>query len=279
MVALVGIALITIPAYLSGNAAQKLICTGGPEEPCQDTNISKPNIEEHENAAMWSFAFMELVGAFAWLGLWRHRRSTRFPRWSTAAVLIFSVATLAAVTRTANIGGEIRHSEIRGEQLSAPPTEKPLVREIGSYLAGGVRWGWAACETIHFIGLSVLFGVVLLIDLRMLGLMKSLSFQALHRLLPWAMLGFAANTLTGMLFYAAGFNQMYTNSAPFFWKIVLILGAGANAVYFTVFEDAWRVKAGMDASPFAKTMGAAGIALWVGVIYCGHMLPFIGDAF
>jgi hypothetical protein len=93
------------------------------------------------------------------------------------------------------------------------------------------------------------------------------------------MLGFAANTLTGMLFYAAGFNQMYTNSPVFFWKIALILAAGANAVYFTIFEDAWRVKAGGDASPFAKTMAGANLALWVGVIYCGHMLPFIGDAF
>ena len=50
-------------------------------------------------------------------------------------------------------------------------------------------YGWPALETLHFIGLTLLIGVVLLIDLRMLGVMKNVCFPSLHRLLPWALLG------------------------------------------------------------------------------------------
>jgi hypothetical protein len=41
------------------------------------------------------------------------------------------------------------------------------------------------------------------VNLRLLGVMKQVSFQALHRLLPWAMLGLTINVVTGMVFVIA----------------------------------------------------------------------------
>ena len=61
-------------------------------------------------------------------------------------------------------------------------------------------WVWSASETLHFIGLCLLFGVILIIDLRMLGMMKNVRFAALHRFLPWAISGFAINVVTGSIF-------------------------------------------------------------------------------
>ena len=63
----------------------------------------------------------------------------------------------------------------------------------------GTKWMWPICETLHFVGLSLLMGVVLLVDLRMLGFMKSVSFPVLHRLLPWGILGFGMNVMTGLV--------------------------------------------------------------------------------
>jgi len=59
--------------------------------------------------------------------------------------------------------------------------------------------------------------VVLAVDLRMLGFMKSVSFATLHRLLPWGILGFGINVLTGMLFFV-GAPEQYTTNTSFQWR-------------------------------------------------------------
>ncbi len=62
-------------------------------------------------------------------------------------------------------------------------------------------WAWPAAETVHFLGLSLSFGVLLAVNLRILGVMRQVAFADVHRLLPWGMLGFGANLITGMLFF------------------------------------------------------------------------------
>jgi uncharacterized membrane protein len=120
---------------------------------------------------------------------------------------------------------------------------------------------------------------VLLVDLRMLGFLKGIPYSALHRLLPWGMIGFGVNVVTGILFFIGAPSDFYVNNPVFIWKLLLILVAGANALYFTVFEQAWILRAG-DAPPIAARVAAAtGIFLWVGVIFCGQMLPFFGHSF
>ena len=63
------------------------------------------------------------------------------------------------------------------------------------------RWAWPAAETVHFLGLSLSLGVLLAVNLRILGLMRQVPFADVHRLLPWGMLGFGANLITGMFFF------------------------------------------------------------------------------
>jgi uncharacterized membrane protein len=142
-----------------------------------------------------------------------------------------------------------------------------------------LNWGWPACETIHFVGLCLLFGVVLLVDLRMLGLLKGIPYTTLHRLLPWGMLGFGLNVATGMLFFIGAPPTFYVTNGTFFWKLALILVAGANALYFTVLDQPWAIGAGDTPPLAAKVAAASGIVLWTGVIFCGQMLPFLGHSF
>ena len=54
---------------------------------------------------------------------------------------------------------------------------------------------------------------------------------------------------------------------------------GANALYFTLFDDVWLLKAGEDAPPVAKFAAGSAVVLWVAIMWCGNMLPFIGDSF
>ena len=108
--------------------------------------------------------------------------------------------------------------------------------------------------------------------------MKNVSFAAVHRLLPWGMLGFGLNLLTGMLYFIAAPEQ-YTKNVTFYWKISLVMIAGANAIYFTVFDEPWALRANDDAPLRVKMIAVSAVVLWVGVMFCGLMLPFIGNAF
>jgi hypothetical protein len=192
-----------------------------------------------------------------------------------AILLVLSLATMGLMAQAAAVGGLINHPEIRpAEEVTT--FAGPLARTVGDFVRD-TPWTWIAAETLHFIGLTLIVGVILVINLRMLGFMKQLSFAALDRMLPWAMLGFAINTFTGMLFYAAAFGQYAANPA-FYWKMVFVVLAGANTLYFT-FDRAWSIAPGNDAPALSKAAAVGAMVLWVGVMYWGSMLPFIGNAF
>jgi uncharacterized membrane protein len=266
------IALIALPTFVTGQSA-RLALEGKPD-------VSTARINAHETAAFEALWLMELTGALSWLGLWQYRRLSRVPQGTLAAVLLAGVMTFGMMTRAANLGGEIRHEEVRTglAPVETATADPPLARVIGAAMVN-YKWCWAASETVHFVGLSLLFGVLLLVDLRMLGFLKGLSFPTLHRLLPWGILGFGLNVVTGIFFFIGAPANFYVTNSLFFWKMGLILVGGANALYFTVFEQPWSLGAG-DAPPVtAKVAAASGIAVWVGVLFCGQMLPFIGHSF
>lgn len=264
----VAIAFLTIPAYVTGNAAQSAVENS--------VGVSKTLIETHEGAAFLALIFMELTGAVAWYGLWRYRRTHYLLPRNLTAVLVLSFMTLGLVARAANIGGEIRHPEIQAATETVT-IEGAIARTVSTYITER-PWVWPAAETLHFIGLTLLLGVVLLINLRMLGVMKQISVAALDRMVPWAVVGFGMNLITGMLFFIAAADQ-YTGNIAFLWKVILMMLAGANAVYFTIFDKSWRLEPGTDATAFSKMMAGSALVLWIGVMYYGSMLPFIGNAF
>jgi len=148
---------------------------------------------------------------------------------------------------------------------------------VGSFVVDKT-WVWATCETLHFIGLCLLFGIASFVDLRMLGVIKGVSFKALHRLIPWAVMGFGINLITGMFFFVAASDQ-YTTNTVYQWKLVLIMLAGLNVLYFTIFDEPWAVGADDNAPPMAKFVAASAFVLVIGVIFCGRMLPFLGKSF
>jgi len=272
---LLGVALVTIPTYVTGNGAEEKICKmTAPGSPCVDPTVVRQLIEAHEGAAFPAMLMMELVGAFSWLGLWQYRRARHVPGWNTAVILILSLVTFAAIAHAANLGGDIRHPEIHeANEVPGPP----LGREIGGFVVG-TKWVWPTCETLHFIGLSLFFGVAALVDLRLLGWIKSVPYHAVHRMLPWGILGYGLNVITGMFFFV-GAPQQYTQNAVFQWKMVLILVTSLNVIYFTIFDEPWSLGPDEEASPFAKFVAASALVLVVGVLFCGRMLPFLGNAF
>jgi uncharacterized membrane protein len=263
------IALASLPVYLTGLAAQAAI-TGG-------AGVSDAAIAAHHDRAMLAFTFVEITGFVAWLALWQFRRLARPAAWTTPAFLLLGIMTLALMADAASVGGEIRHPEIKVSETAVAASGWVTAASVESVVAN-VPWVWPAAETLHFIGLSLLFGVLLVVNLRLLGALRAASFASLHRLLPWAMLGLGINLMTGMLFCIAAPEQYVTNT-PFYWKIGFLMIAGVDLLYLTVFDKLWALEAGDDAAILDKAIAASAIVAWLGVIYGGRMLPFLGDAF
>jgi len=269
------IALLALPTYTSGNAAAAHL-TERPE-------ATQAIILAHQTAALRGSILLELTGLIAWLGLWQFRRRGHPAIWMMPTVLFLALVTFGLMAQTANIAGEISHPEIRAaeEGGAAAPTIAPGGLFDGKRIAKTVKdlnWIWAASETIHFFGLATICGVVLLINLRILGFMKSIPFSTLHALLPWGVLGFALNLFTGMTFFVAAADQ-YIKNPVFHWKVVFLMLVGANALYLTVFDETWELPAGANASVRDRAIAGAALAGWFAVIYCGDMLPFLGNAF
>jgi len=264
------IAVITMPAYMTGVAAY--------EQLRSQPDFGDIAARAHQDAALVAYSVTEFAGFIAWIALWQSRRRRRPAQSLVSATIVLSMVALLLMSRAATLGGEIHHPEIRSEIAGAAPPdpESFLATRISRYMVNS-PWAWPAAETVHFLGLSLSFGVLLAVNLRILGAMRQVRFGDVHRLLPWGMLGFGANFITGMLFFVGQPGQ-YVGSAPYYWKIVFLELAGANFLYLTVFQKAWVVEK-MDSSFLDKAMAVSSLVAWLAVLYCGRMLPFIGHAF
>jgi hypothetical protein len=150
-----------------------------------------------------------------------------------------------------------------------------------SALVNEYSWVWPACETLHFLGLALLVGNIGLVDLRLLGVEKRLALAPLSQFIRFAVLGFAINLLTGIVFFVGNPFQYISNIA-FGFKIVFIALAGLNVGIFYatgVDRKVAMMGPGDDAPPLAKIIAATSLLLWVAVMYMGRMLPYIGNSF
>ena len=269
------IALLSVPTYMTGYSAQKSV-KGMP-------GVSQGVIDLHQRSALMALMFMEATGVAAWYGLWYSRGRRRAGARNTAAVLVLAAVTIGLMASAANVGGEIRHPEILSTANEVPATEGLLAphwlsSDFITRYQYSHPWAWKTLETIHFMGLCLLFGVVLVGNMRLLGWMRNAPLEGFHRLLPLGVWGFVANSVTGMMFFIGQAFQYIDNTA-FHWKMLCILLAGADVLYLTWHDEVWEMGPGDTAPAMVKVLAASQIVLWVGVIYFGRMLPYLGNAF
>lgn len=102
------IALVAVAVYFTGEPAEEAIE--------HLAGISERVIEQHEEAAELSTIAMGAFGALAFAALVIFRKR-KMPRWVGAAGLAGTIVLTALMGWTANLGGQIRHSEIRSANI------------------------------------------------------------------------------------------------------------------------------------------------------------------
>ena len=262
---LVAMSLMALPTFMSGSAAEAMLRN--------PSDATKGLIQAHENSAIWTLVLISMTGTFAWFGLWQYRRFSRPGLGNTTIVVIFSLLTAAVILRTANMGGDITHMEIRTAGEAGIPADAGWQHHMADF-TNDHSWVWPAMETIHFIGMALLFGVALVVHLRMMGAMKAIPFPAVHRLMPLGILGFALNVVSGMVFFLSNPPLYFLNPA-FVAKISCLLITGIGVVYFTLFDKPWAVGAEQNAPLSSKIMAVTTMCMLLGVMYFGRILPFI----
>ena len=265
LVLLLVIAVLAIPTVVTGGGAEVAIV--------EDLDVSVSSVAAHRDAALLAAVFLVITGLLSWLGLWQIRRFSRAASWNVPGVMLVSLVTIGLMLRAADMGAEISHPEIRSVQESAVGGETgSWSQSIDAFMSDGV-WTWAASETLHFIGMAMLFGVVLLVNLRILGVMKEVPYSTLHSLLPLGVLGFLICLGTGALFFVTDAPR-YVGMPGFLPKIGLMVIAGVSVVYFTALDHVWTLGRDDDAPATAKVVSGLTICVWLGILFFGRTLPY-----
>ena len=274
-------ALVAIPTFFTGTGAQGAIR--------KTPGVSEALIERHQGSAMLALLFMEITGALSLVELWKSQGSSRQSgwNWTLSAVLLFSIVTSGLMMRVGNTGGDIRHPEI-GSGSDVAAEESALSKLVERFepspgkfaeLMTASKWWWAFMMDMHFVGLALVIGTVGLLDVRILGFLKQIPVAPLHRLIPWAMLGFGVNLVTGILAFT-GMDQYYTYDWAFWLKIfaIMLLGLNVAAFYLTgAFKSVESLGAGDDAPPLAKFIAGTSLFLWLAVITLGRYIQPFAD--
>lgn len=151
---------------------------------------------------------------------------------------------------------------------------------IATYIAEDpVAFPWI--ETGHVITLVIVFGSILLVDLRLMGLAsRDYSVAGLTRtILPITWIAFIGAVITGSLLFLSN-PYGYFDNTMFRVKLCLLLLAGVNMAVFHLFtqrrmtlDEAGLVPTG------ARLAGFVSVALWIGIIACGRWIGFTMSPF
>jgi len=101
-------ALVLIPVYFTGEPAEEMAFT--------IPGITEETVQPHESAALISLIIMEVIGAASLMTVLIFKKEKKIPMWLGYSLAVLSIIYLGSIGLTANLGGEIRHTEIKTEK-------------------------------------------------------------------------------------------------------------------------------------------------------------------
>ena len=132
-------------------------------------------------------------------------------------------------------------------------------------------------ESIHVVGLSLVFGTIAIVDLRLLGLASThRPFRTMaNDILKWTWIAFAITFVTGGLMFTTN-ATVYFHNPVFQAKMAVLLLAGINMGIFELTSGRTTRQWDTSSSPpaAAKTAAVISLTLWISVIFLGRWIGF-----
>ena len=130
-------------------------------------------------------------------------------------------------------------------------------------------WAYPALEVVHIIGIALLLGNLVLLELRVFGRGAALPVKDLARLsLSLALCGFALAAASGLLMFATQPAELLSNRA-FTVKMLLLMLAGCNAAWFHGRGSLARLDG------LARVQMLASSLIWLAVVVCGRWIAYL----
>ncbi len=129
-------------------------------------------------------------------------------------------------------------------------------------------WAYPALEVVHILGIGLLLGNLVLVELRVFGRGAALPVQPLARLaLGLALVGFTLAAASGLLMFASQPLELLANRA-FTLKMLLLMLAGGNAAWFHGRGSLARLDG------LARLQMVTSSAVWLAVLVSGRWIAY-----
>ena len=129
-------------------------------------------------------------------------------------------------------------------------------------------WAYPALEATHIIGIALLLGNLVALEVRVFGHAAALPVPALARLsLTLALIGFSFAATSGLLMFATQPGELLANRA-FVIKMGLLALAGINAAWFHRRGSLRK----LDTAARLQMLVSTG--LWIAVVVCGRWIAY-----
>lgn len=142
---------------------------------------------------------------------------------------------------------------------------------------GESLWGYPIMLATHAIGLAIVVGIFVMLDLRMLRIIRGVSFNAFLGLYRLAWIGFIFNTLSGTALFTSQATT-FVASAPFLIKISAVL---AGVILGVLIQGRLKARvavwdaAGTNIEASAKVLATLSLVCWIGAIFAGRLIAYL----
>jgi hypothetical protein len=138
-------------------------------------------------------------------------------------------------------------------------------------------WLFPIIEGSHILALPLSVGMILMFDLRLLGLafQGGSASRLMRDVVRWSKFGFAVMFITGALLFMTHATQAYEN-VFFRTKLLFLLVLGINAAVFQIvlYPKMAHWDAGGGTPLGARVCGGLSLIVWIGVIVCGRTMAY-----
>ena len=148
---------------------------------------------------------------------------------------------------------------------------------LGHAMRGAGVWSYGVANLIHILGVATLFGSVLVLDLRLLGLFSRAPLAAVAApTVPLAAIGFTIAVLSGSCLIVTNATDYIDNPLLLIKFPAIALGL-LNALALS-FVPAWRERGARELTARERgqlaTFGGLSLAAWLTAVACGRLIAY-----
>jgi hypothetical protein len=134
--------------------------------------------------------------------------------------------------------------------------------------------GYPPMIASHAIGMAIMVGLALALDMRLLGRFQGIPYAALHRFLGLAWFGFGVNFLSGVALFTTQATT-YITDFTFLLKIGLVLLGAITAALLQTAVGRDSASWGAAAPGNVKAIAIGSIVFWIGAIVTGRLIAYL----